>query len=96
LTGQFTDNGKPASAYISYISFGFYKNCLCTSDMGNNGQKNVALEEWSISEIMYAYSHTPNFVHPTSEIVEVCSASVFRFLSGCIFICLFSLPINFI
>jgi hypothetical protein len=52
LAGQFTDNGKPASAYISYISFGFYKNCLCTSDMGNNGQKNVAPEEWSISEIM--------------------------------------------
>jgi hypothetical protein len=58
LAGQFTVNGKPTSAYISYTSFDFYKNCPCTSDLGNNRQKNVALEECSISEIMYAYSHT--------------------------------------
>jgi hypothetical protein len=48
LAGQFTVNGKPTLTFISYISF---------------DQKNVALEECSISEIIYAYSHKPNFIY---------------------------------
>lgn len=87
-TGYSEEGQSSRKAYFSlhqlYLIFNFYKNCICTSFLGKNGQRNVDLEEFSISEVIYTYIRTPNFVHPVSEIVKVCS--VFHFLSGCTFI----------
>jgi hypothetical protein len=71
LASRFIVNGKPALAYINYISNSITKLPMYTFILGKN------------KFCMHISTH---HIYPISKIVKVLSASVFRFLSGCRFI----------
>jgi hypothetical protein len=75
LASRFIVNGKPALAYINYISNSITKLPMYTFILGKN------------KLCMHISTH---HIYPISKIVKVLSASVFRFLSCCRFIFSFS------